>query len=70
MGLPKTIPAPDDARLIALGRRVEELLANEDPPDELRDAVALETMKKEELSDEAYAAWVWFRGQFNIGLKA
>jgi hypothetical protein len=55
MGLPKTMPAsPEDARLIALGRKVETLLASEDVPEDLVDACD---------GRGGAQAWAWFRDQ-------
>lgn len=56
MGLPKTIPSPEDARLIDLGRQAEDLFASDEPSPEFRAA-----MKPDSDVDPVRAAYLWFR---------
>jgi hypothetical protein len=63
MSLPKTMPSsPEDARLIALGRKVEALLASEEMADELAHFL-YEDAAAPIFSVLARKALAWFREQ-------
>jgi hypothetical protein len=66
MSLPNTMPSPEDARLIALGRKVEALLASEEAAGRLREAIDRSEpgyLSSAGLFASTNAVLAWFREQ-------
>lgn len=63
MSLPRTIPSPEDAVLIALGRKVRELLASEECPRPLAERLLGALTAVPRVVSLGTVAWAWFREQ-------